>query len=127
MARTTTLLVVDDDQILREIICDFVQYLRPDWNAVSANNGREGLELAQSLHPDLILTDLNMPVMNGYQMALALKDQPETHNIPLILCTSEDLCRAVGVVRAIEWSSILFKPTLFGDLDAALDRALPSH
>lgn len=127
MGQTTTLLVVEDDQTLCEAICDFVQYLRPSWNAVPARNGQDGLELAQSLRPDLILTDLNMPVMNGYQMALALKKQPETHHIPLILCTSEDLHRAIGASLSISWHEVLYKPTLFGNLDDALSRALPCH
>ena len=58
---------------------------------VEAENGQKGIELAQRTRPDVIVLDFNMPVMNGYEMALHLQQRPETSRIPLILNSSEDV------------------------------------
>ena len=55
-----------------------------------AFDGKEGLRLASMNHPDLIITDVNMPEMNGYQLCMRLKKSPKTHLIPVILLTSRD-------------------------------------
>ncbi len=68
----------------------------------SAYNGREGVEMARRLRPDIILMDLRMPVMNGYEAIERLKADPETRDIPIIAVTAQamredmDRCRQVG-------------------------------
>ena len=106
MAGKKTILIVEDNAILREMLCDLLQTVHPDWCIVEAQNGLEGLKLAQCTQPDLILLDFNMPVMNGYELALNLQSCPETSSIPLVLNSAEDadhplimrlrtMCRAV--------------------------------
>ena len=60
-----------------------------------AGDGRMGLELAQQLQPALIVLDLQMPEMNGFQVCRRLKDAPETASIPVILFTRHDDREAV--------------------------------
>ena len=54
-----------------------------------ATNGTEGFEWAKTLHPDLIVMDLNLPGLNGWEATRRLKSQPETKHIPIIVLTAQ--------------------------------------
>jgi PAS domain S-box-containing protein len=80
---TKTILVVDDDASIRE-------YLRQELEAEQycvreAKDGMEAIEQAKSLHPDLIVLDVMMPKMNGFDVAAVLKNDPQTMNIPIVI------------------------------------------
>ena len=77
------ILVVDDDADLVSIIQCRLKWCRCE--AVTAADGREGLEKAASERPDLILLDTDMPVMNGHEMLERLRKQPELKDIPVIM------------------------------------------
>lgn len=64
-------------------------------NVVLAEDGRIGLEVAQQLQPDLIILDLQMPEMNGFQVCRRLKDEDRTASIPVIMFTRHDDREAV--------------------------------
>jgi CheY-like chemotaxis protein len=122
-----TVLVVEDDTFLRKAVCEFIQSIRPSWQTVEAANGKKGVELAETMQPDLILTDLRMPVMDGYEMVVTLQKKSETRAIPLILNTGEDTnCPAVSCLRTI-CREVIYKPFLFDELDGALERAIPTN
>jgi CheY-like chemotaxis protein len=57
---------------------------------VWASGGREGVRLAQQDHPDLLILDVQMPEMNGFQVCEQLKQSPDTANIPIIMLTRHD-------------------------------------
>ena len=78
------ILVVDDDCTLRSGIKGVIAYLFPAIEVLEAENGRDGLAIAQTRLPDVILLDGNMPVMNGYETAKILKKHPLTRQTPLI-------------------------------------------
>ena len=61
---------------------------RAGFDVKIANNGREGVEWAKTLQPDLIVMDLNLPGLNGWQATQRLKSQPETRHIPVIVLTA---------------------------------------
>lgn len=79
-------LVVEDNNDLNDFI---VSVLRPYYRIDCAFNGKEGLEKARALHPDLVLTDLMMPVMSGDEMALELRRQPGTQEIPILILSAK--------------------------------------
>lgn len=60
-----------------------------------AYDGREGLKMARQLHPDLIVLDVQMPGMNGFQVCQQLKGEPATEDIPIIMFTRHDEQEAV--------------------------------
>ena len=66
-------LVVDDDGDVRELICRMLE--REGYRAVSAKDGREALETVGRLAPDLVITDVVMPGMDGFAMLLELRDR----------------------------------------------------
>ncbi|RJQ53472.1 MAG: response regulator [Desulfobacteraceae bacterium] len=58
------------------------------YEVIQAKNGREGIELAERDDPTLILLDIQLPVMNGYEVAKALKENRSTSEIPVVAVTS---------------------------------------
>lgn len=85
-AQTPHVLVVEDNAELAEFITDTLsQHYRVSW----ATNGAEGLKQAQSQGPDLIISDVMMPVMTGLEMCQSLKKDEQTNHIPIILLTAK--------------------------------------
>ncbi|HEX6053932.1 MAG TPA: two-component regulator propeller domain-containing protein, partial [Gemmatimonadaceae bacterium] len=81
----TTVLVVDDNAEIRAYVR---QHLAPRYRVLEAVNGEEGLALARRSLPDLVLSDVMMPVMDGYALCRALKSHSDTDFIPVILLTA---------------------------------------
>lgn len=79
------LLVVEDNSDLRAYL---VSLFHAHFETHSAANGREGLEKVNLIHPDIILSDVMMPVMNGLEFCEKVKSNPRTAHIPLVLLTA---------------------------------------
>ncbi len=88
-AQTHTILVVDDDPKAVEVIAAFLP--APAYAVVRAYGGAEALTLAQRLHPDLILLDLMMPGLTGFDVVEALQRQPDTASIPVVVVTAKNI------------------------------------
>ena len=86
--RDYQVLVVDDSQELREYL---VQLLSTRYNIITAQDGQEGYEKALSETPDLILTDVVMPNINGLELCQKIKENNVTSHIPVILISARDL------------------------------------
>ncbi len=127
MVDATTILLVEDNPLMRETLCDILHVFHPDWQVMTASNGLEGVEVAQRSRPDLIVLDLHMPVMNGYEMALSLQASPETCRIPLILNTSEDQNHPLVKRLQSMCKGVLDKPFSLYDLDRVLSYVLNQH
>jgi DNA-binding NarL/FixJ family response regulator len=81
-------LVVDDNPQVRQALCEVFKR-EADFDVCGeAENGREAIEKAQQLHPDLIVTDFSMPLMNGLEAARVLKSLMPT--VPVIIYTSHN-------------------------------------
>jgi signal transduction histidine kinase/ligand-binding sensor domain-containing protein/CheY-like chemotaxis protein/AraC-like DNA-binding protein len=117
----TTVLVVEDNAELRAFIR---MHLRGRFRVVEAADGVQGLELARSLLPDLVLSDVMMPGLDGYALCRALRADPETDFIPVILLTaraaSED--RLAGLRE--EADAYLTKPFQVEELTTQIDNLI---
>ncbi|HEV8631293.1 MAG TPA: diguanylate cyclase [Thermoanaerobaculia bacterium] len=80
------ILVVDDSELSRTLIKRMLQ--KQGFGVLTAADGAEGAVTALRDHPDAVVTDLEMPVMDGYQLARLLKSDPATADIPLLILTS---------------------------------------
>lgn len=80
------ILVIDDDSSLLQMISIILK--RAGHEPLLATEGEEGFKMAKSQHPDLALVDVMMPMVNGYQVCYALRKDPATHNIPLLMLTA---------------------------------------
>jgi CheY-like chemotaxis protein len=76
-------LVVDDSMLIRYTVCRFLE--GRGYAVESATNGMEALQILERRRPDLIVTDMQMPKMTGSELITALKMNPETANIPIII------------------------------------------
>lgn len=81
-----TILVVDD--VVSNVLLLRVLLTNEKFKVITAGNGREALSQAVGAHPDLILLDVMMPEINGFEVAEKLKADPETQNIPIIFLTA---------------------------------------
>src|SRR3989339_756292 len=83
-----TILVVDDSPLILEMISKFLN--TNGYEVLTASDGIEAIEKAFRELPDMIVLDVMMPRMNGYQACRLLKSDPETCNIPIIMLTVKD-------------------------------------
>ncbi len=81
------ILVVDDSPTERHVMVELLT--RNGYQVITAASGEEGIEKAKSEQPDLILMDVVMPGLNGYQATRTLTRDESTRNIPVIVCTSK--------------------------------------
>jgi CheY-like chemotaxis protein len=88
-----TVLIVEDSPTEAESVRDTL--IDKGLNVVWANDGPSGLKKAQEIHPDLIVMDVNMPGMNGFQVVQALKQDPRYADIPIVMLTSSDTLESV--------------------------------
>ena len=77
------ILVIDDEADIREIVRMYLS--EAGYDVIEASNGQEGILRAQNEHPDLIVLDIMMPGINGFEVAKHLKDDPNTANIPILI------------------------------------------
>jgi two-component system, cell cycle response regulator DivK len=82
----TTLLLVEDDASIRDMVSRRLQ--REGYQVIAVVNGAVAIIRARSERPDLILMDMGLPLLNGYQAAAKLKATPETWAIPIIALTA---------------------------------------
>ena len=76
MNKGATILIVEDEHLVRELLCEVIQLFQPTWRIYEAKNGREGLEIAQAKRPDLIVLDF--PVTGLPLTGLPLSGFPTT-------------------------------------------------
>jgi len=115
-------LVVDDFQDNREM---FAEYLAlSGFRVAQAVNGREALERAFALLPDVILMDLSLPELDGWEATRRLKRDPRTHHIPVVALTGHVLADHAREAREAGCDGFLAKPCLPEVLVIELRRVL---
>ncbi|RMG92605.1 MAG: response regulator [Chloroflexi bacterium] len=83
------ILLVEDNEMLQEILAE--RLCLRNFDVVIANNGQLAVELVQKESPDLILMDMSLPVMDGWEATRRIKSNPETAHIPIIALTAHAL------------------------------------
>ncbi len=82
------ILVIDDDNVIRMIVHRILE--RHGYEVVLATNGNEGLQAADSVSPDVILLDVNLPDIDGHEVCAKFRSQRTTFKTPIILVTASD-------------------------------------
>ncbi len=83
-----TILVIDDEEITRATLAALLE--SPNYRVEMAGDGIEGIELAQRINPDVILLDVMMPRMNGYDVCKRIRENPQIREVPIIMITALD-------------------------------------
>ena len=86
IARKTKILVADDDRFYIQIFSDLIAGL--GYESISASNGTEAIEKVRACQPDILIIDVVMPGMNGFEVTRSLKNDPATMHLPIVIVTS---------------------------------------
>ena len=116
------ILVVDDYQDAREMYAEYLQY--SGFRVAEAKNGNEAVAQARSLRPDLILMDLSLPGMDGWEATRVLKADEATKHIPIVALTGHALAGASEGAKRAGCDSFVTKPCLPDDLVVEVKRML---
>ena len=103
-----TVLVVDDDPVIQKLLQ--VNFELEGYKVITASDGVEGLARAQADHPDAIILDIMMPRMNGLEVARALKADPSTDAIPVLLLSAKAQASDVAIGMEIGADDYITKP-----------------
>jgi len=114
---TQTALVVDDSMLIRHTVCRYLE--EQGFQVESATNGADALEMLNSIEPDMIITDLQMPRMDGRQLIDALKARPATANIPIVILAGKKSSTESDTEKRADYE--IFKDI---DITEQLQRAL---
>jgi two-component system, cell cycle response regulator DivK len=116
------ILVVDDYQDAREMYAEYLQF--SGFRVAEARNGNEAVEQAFALKPDLILMDLSLPGMDGWEATRRLKADAATKHIPIVALTGHALAGASEGAKRAGCDSFVTKPCLPDDLVVEVRRML---
>lgn len=101
-------LLVDDDPVILKLLQ--VNFEMEGFHVSTANDGVEGLEKARAERPDIVLLDIMMPRMDGLEVTKALKSDPETKDIPIILLSAKAQASDIQAGKDMGADDYLTKP-----------------
>jgi CheY-like chemotaxis protein len=113
-----TILIVDDEVPIRELVAEVLA--ENGHQVLQASNGREALELLSSEVPQLVLTDVMMPLVNGIELVRAMKSTPQLAEVPVVLMTAAARQPAIDIGQ----HGLLEKPFTLDALEALVRRVL---
>ena len=120
-----TILIVENE-VSNRILVERVLSTR-GYRCLSASNGREALDILDHEHVDLILTDLSMPVLDGYRTMQLIRERPGLANVPIVAVTAYALNDESEAAMKIGCNEYLTKPFKPKQLLEVVDRLLPQR
>jgi chemosensory pili system protein ChpA (sensor histidine kinase/response regulator)/putative two-component system response regulator len=102
------ILIIEDDRALSKLLSHMLE--GQDYDVRTAFDGMEGLRLSGSFEPELILLDVNMPLMDGWQLLQAIKSSPKTGSISVVMCTEHSLMKEVEHALSLGACGYIVKP-----------------
>ena len=120
--RKPLVLVVDDFADNREMYSEYLAF--SGYDVIEATNGKEAIDAAQERLPDIIIMDLSLPVMDGWEATRRLKADERTRRIPVVALTGHALAGHSKGAREAGCDSFLAKPCLPDQLVAEIRRML---
>jgi CheY-like chemotaxis protein len=120
--KSPVILLAEDFEDARELYRDYLEF--SGFTVKTAANGRDAIDLAITLQPDLILMDASMPVLDGWQATRELKDNPATQHIPVLALTAHAFDDARQRAQAVGCDGFVTKPCLPDELVARVRATL---
>jgi len=102
------ILVVEDNEDNLQVVCDELEYA--GYEVVSAGDGEEAIEKTLAETPDLILMDVSIPIIDGWEVTRRLKADPKTGNIPIIALTAHAMAGDEEKAKAAGCDGYIAKP-----------------
>jgi diguanylate cyclase len=107
---TKTILVIEDNEPIRRLISSHLAHA--GYTVIEAVDGSEGWEFTRTYHPDLVLCDVMMPIMDGFAVIKAIRTNQETAATPCIIITSNDDPDVLRLGRQLGVKDFIIKPVL---------------
>lgn len=119
------ILVVDDEAHIRQVL--ILKLRNAGYELLTAGDGEEGLQVAIRETPDLVISDFQMPYMSGLEMCKAMKSEPKTSGIPVIMLTARGYAIEPDDLAACNIREVLSKPfsprSILQQVQSILDEA----
>jgi signal transduction histidine kinase/CheY-like chemotaxis protein len=127
--REARILYIEDEPVNALLVVEALRGM-PHWKVMTASDGEQGLELARTLRPDLLLIDINLPRMSGSEVVRALRRRPSTRDLPCIALSADALPEQIAAAREAGFDDYWTKPldlrTLVSRLGERLARREPA-
>lgn len=117
------ILIIDDEKDFAYFIQSNLQFLKK-YEVYTALNGKSGIKKAARYRPDLILLDIMMPEMNGFEVLKVLKEKDKTLDIPVIMLTAKTDDKSVIEAAGLYCEDYIVKPIKINDLRSQVDEVL---
>lgn len=125
MAEKRTILLVDDDIFLVDIMA--FTFKQSGFEIIKAHNGKEALEVIDKESIDLILTDIMMPVMDGFELAKNIKENPKIKHLPIIFLTAKSNIEDKNKGFSLGINDYVVKPFNLKDLVSRINKVLDEN
>ncbi|MBV1876528.1 MAG: response regulator [Pseudomonadales bacterium] len=112
-----------EDNLANQVLLDKILSAN-GYETSAANSGEGGVKLAQSNLPDLILMDLQMPVVDGYKALIMLRQDKKTRHIPVIVITGNAMHHDKQSIKAAGFDAYIFKPYKIDELLQTVSKTL---
>jgi CheY-like chemotaxis protein len=122
---TKKILIIEDHADIRRVLSMTLQHL--GYETVEANNGRSGIDLTLRERPDLVLLDLSLPDVSGFEMAKTIKKDPRTAEIPVVGLSAYAEQDTASRALAAGMADYLVKPADSQKLAAVIKKLIEIH
>ncbi len=121
-----TILYADDDPDDCELLTEAVRHIDPSISCITANDGREALTLLHHSKrlPDTIILDVNMPIMNGKQCLMAIKNDPKLRSIPVVIYSTTSDQKEKAELQGLGALEFIHKASSFADLRRVMSQLI---
>lgn len=104
----TRILIIEDESFIRDNLLELLEM--EGFDAIGADNGKIGIELAQEYQPNLILCDVMMPELDGYGVFEQIRENPVTANIPFLFLTASADTGSLQKIKELGMTEYILKP-----------------
>lgn len=120
--KSPKILVVDDETLVRSMMCDGLA--AAGHTVLAASSGEEALQVVHTARPACVLLDIMMPDLDGYDTCAALKADPQTASIPVLLVSATTDARVTDEAKKVGAAAVLRKPVRMDELQRAISQVL---
>ena len=117
----TRVLVAEDEADIRELLVDIL--VDAGYEVIGVDDGRKALDTARSLHPDIVLLDVMLPAMDGFEVLASLKAEVDTASVPVIMVTAKAQKQDQAEAMKRGAMGYVTKPWVAGEIEAKVAAA----
>jgi len=119
------ILVVDDQKLIVQTVRDYMETAHPGWHISSASDGFEAGRMLSRVNPDLVILDLFLPGINGFNLCRNIKNDPNTRDVKIIVITGYPTQENISKARESGADAVLPKPFEMDKLEKLIKKFLP--